>query len=598
MKRKLILFFLMTIFMSFSQSLFAQDFEVDGIYYNILSSTEVAVTYYDDGGVYPQYNSNSYQGHVAIPEKVVCHNYTYTVTTIGAYAFYGCTSLHSISLPQTISKIEERSFAECSILQELVLPSSLKECYLDCSGCYKLERMCIPGSVVKGNAHFEHCGLQELIIEDSDFDTGFDVSFGEWNPNPLKLLYIGRNTQFSCCYTISSSIIYIGKKVTKKYSIEGALRANTIVSYSDVACLGISNSSTLQNLFVFVKKEFIPKNSTFYTVFPIAEDADIIVVPNDVSVNDYSRYLALLAKKDKEHINAVFFSGDEDINLSESEMKQGTDPNCLYYLLSSKTKDSPNFINKSSQDAKAIKLSAKDKFFCPVSFFAQEVEVVYTPTVWADGKSGWDVITLPFEPTSIEASVSGSIVPITTGSSGNFWLRQYVGSSDDAVYFASTSDGMMKANTPYLIAFPGDKMGKGSLEGQTITFKAKNVTIPVTTIPSIQKNGYTFVGNYDKTADEGGGWTLNAEGNAFVWSETVGDKPFSAYFKGEAPAAGASALRMSFGQMDNATGLEQNMADLIDHADETVYTLDGRKVNAKDLKPGLYIKNHKKMMVR
>ena len=69
---------------------FAHDFEYGGIYYNITSSTApytVAVTY--QGTAYNEY-MDEYTGSVTIPEKVTYNGKTYSVTSIGDYAFWYC----------------------------------------------------------------------------------------------------------------------------------------------------------------------------------------------------------------------------------------------------------------------------------------------------------------------------------------------------------------------------------------------------------------------------------------------------------------------------------------------------------------------------
>lgn len=44
---------------------------------------------------------------------------------LGAYAFYGCTSLVSLILPKDITKIGERAFYECSKLTDIAIPASV-----------------------------------------------------------------------------------------------------------------------------------------------------------------------------------------------------------------------------------------------------------------------------------------------------------------------------------------------------------------------------------------------------------------------------------------------------------------------------------------
>lgn len=99
----------------------AHDFEVDGIYYNILNDNEVEVTY--RGSNY--YSFDEYSGDVSIPSTVTYDGITYSVTSIGSYAFYGCYSLASITIPNTVTSIGELAFNWCSSLSSIDIPSSV-----------------------------------------------------------------------------------------------------------------------------------------------------------------------------------------------------------------------------------------------------------------------------------------------------------------------------------------------------------------------------------------------------------------------------------------------------------------------------------------
>ena len=86
----------------------AHDIEVqnaDGvtIYYNYINnSTELQVTF--RGSSYPSY-SGEYQGNVVIPEEVTYMNRTRKVTSIESWAFYGCSKLTSITIPNSVTSI-------------------------------------------------------------------------------------------------------------------------------------------------------------------------------------------------------------------------------------------------------------------------------------------------------------------------------------------------------------------------------------------------------------------------------------------------------------------------------------------------------------
>lgn len=89
----------------------AYDFEVDGIYYNILpEGMSVEVTAGDD-----PYNEYGDQPNIIIPQEVEYKGEKYTVTGIGATAFYtGKTfsiNFESIDLPVTIKKFGGSAFA-------------------------------------------------------------------------------------------------------------------------------------------------------------------------------------------------------------------------------------------------------------------------------------------------------------------------------------------------------------------------------------------------------------------------------------------------------------------------------------------------------
>lgn len=102
----------------------ASAFESDGIYYNILSSTDktVGVTY--RGSSYNAY-SNEYTGQVSIPSEVTYNGITYSVTSIGSYAFYNCSGLTEVTIPNSVTSIGSYAFYDCSGLTEVTIPNSV-----------------------------------------------------------------------------------------------------------------------------------------------------------------------------------------------------------------------------------------------------------------------------------------------------------------------------------------------------------------------------------------------------------------------------------------------------------------------------------------
>ena len=100
----------------------AHDFEAqnsDGvtIYYNITSSTNKTCEV--------TYSSSYYSGSIVIPETVTYNGTIYSVTSIGDKAFYNCTDLTSVTIPNSVTSIGEWAFYDCSGLTSIEIPNSV-----------------------------------------------------------------------------------------------------------------------------------------------------------------------------------------------------------------------------------------------------------------------------------------------------------------------------------------------------------------------------------------------------------------------------------------------------------------------------------------
>jgi len=139
---------------------FAHDFEVansDGvtIYYVKTSDTEVAVSFQGD---YRWSNDNEYTGYVNIPESVYYDGITYSVTSIGEDAFYECSNLTWVVIPNSVVSIGDHSFQGCTGLSFIIIPESVTTIGYSAFRSTGLTIVTIPNSVTSLKAWaFQDC---------------------------------------------------------------------------------------------------------------------------------------------------------------------------------------------------------------------------------------------------------------------------------------------------------------------------------------------------------------------------------------------------------------------------------------------------------
>ncbi len=200
-------------------SAMAYDFEYDGLYYKILSTADLTCEVVSGDSPYTATS-------VTIPAKVAYKGRELTVTRI-VEAFKGCTSLASVTIPNSVTKIYDYAFSGCTSLASVTIPNSVTYIGRSAFGsCTSLASVTLPNSVTEiGQYAFSGCtSLASVTLSNSVTIIGYYAFSGCTSlasvAIPNSVTFLGKRA-FSGCTSLASITIPNSVKIIERYAFNG-----------------------------------------------------------------------------------------------------------------------------------------------------------------------------------------------------------------------------------------------------------------------------------------------------------------------------------------------------------------------------------------
>ncbi len=468
-----------------------------------------------------------------------------SVTSIGTLAFYG-SDLASVIIPESVTSWGGSAFYNCNDLTSVTISEGVTSIgNYAFSGC-PLASITIPNSVTSiGDGAFSYTSLKSVTI-------------------PESVTSLGKNT---FCYCFNLTTVNIPNSVT---SIENGV----FMECSKLTSINIPNSITSIGAHAF--------DSSGLTSVTIPESVTYL---GYCAFGNISRLSSVTCLAITPPTNEGAFMNTDDnlpILVPANSVKAYQGGNWGYFIFAlpptSTLTDGEQYTNNSQLEG---------------------YNISYTRTF---NNTKWQALYIPFSLSYDDWKDDFDIAYING-------IRQ-IDTNDDNVIDETIMDvyrieeGSLIPNTPYLIRAKTTGEKTISVNNATL-YEAKENSIDCST--TISK--YIFTGTYEtipaSTLIEneyyamGGGSVIMTDGESDL-------KPYRWYLKIEArnpiynvantPNAAKAITINVIDEEGEATGISQVSQN--DKLTSRIYDLNGRVVNENALKPGIYIKNGKKFVIK
>lgn len=270
----------------------AYDACIDGIYYNYNTSDRTAEVTYKS-----LHDGSNYSENVVIPSSVGL----FSVTKIGDNAFYGCSNMTSITIPESITSIGLNAFQGCSSLTSIIIPDGVAYiCGNAFKDCGKLRSVTL-GSGLTEIQDDAFAGCTNLVSLDFPTSLRYIGERAFQNCSSLKSIYIPNSVQyilttaFNGCSGLESIHVQDGTQYyDSRNNCNAIIETSTNALHTGCKTTVIPESVTAIRWYAYydndqLRSVVIPKNVTFINQLAfICPNLDYVVVKNPEPCTIYS----------------------------------------------------------------------------------------------------------------------------------------------------------------------------------------------------------------------------------------------------------------------------------------------------------------------